>query len=202
MTDKVHPPLTDRQSAIYDFLKEKIINRGYGPTVREIGNHFGIRSPNGVMCHLKALERKGLITRESHMSRAIQLTDHAQLRPTSLRLAGQIAAGSPVLAVEDEDMVDFSGLFDDEHHFCLRVKGDSMIEDHIAEGDYVVVEKTKNCKDGDIVVALVDGHEATLKRFFREPSRIRLEPANSSMSPIYSNNVEILGVVNGVIRQY
>jgi len=202
MTDKVHPPLTDRQSAIYDFLKEKIINRGYGPTVREIGNHFGIRSPNGVMCHLKALERKGLITRESHMSRAIQLTDHAQLRPTSLRLAGQIAAGSPVLAVEDEDMVDFSGLFDDEHHFCLRVKGDSMIEDHIAEGDYVVVEKTKNCKDGDIVVALVDGHEATLKRFFREPNRIRLEPANSSMSPIYSNNVEILGVVNGVIRQY
>ncbi|MCG6157748.1 transcriptional repressor LexA [Rubinisphaera margarita] len=202
MTDKVHPPLTDRQSAIYDFLKEKIINRGYGPTVREIGNHFGIRSPNGVMCHLKALERKGLITRESHMSRAIQLTDHAQLRPTSLRLAGQIAAGSPVLAVEEEDLVDFSGLFDDENHFCLRVKGESMIEDHIAEGDYVVVERTKNCKDGDIVVALVDGNEATLKRFFREPSRIRLEPANSSMSPIYSNNVEILGVVNGVIRQY
>lgn len=202
MAAKVHPPLTERQSAIYDFLKEKIMNRGYGPTVREIGNHFGIRSPNGVMCHLKALERKGLITRESHMSRAIQLTNHAQMRPTAMRLAGQIAAGSPVLAIEEEDRVDFSNLFSDDNQFCLRVKGDSMIEDHIAEGDYVIVEKKKTCKDGEIVVALVDGQDATLKRFYREPNRIRLEPANSTMKPIYSNNVEILGVVNGVIRQY
>lgn len=202
MIEKTHPPLTERQSAIYDFLKEKIVNRGYGPTVREIGNHFGIRSPNGVMCHLKALERKGLITRESHMSRAIQLTDHSQMRSTTMKLAGQIAAGSPVLAVEDQETIDFSGLFNDRDQFCLRVKGESMIEDHIAEGDYVVVERTTNCSDGDIVVALVDGTEATLKRFFKEPNRIRLEPANSSMQPIYSNNVEILGVVSGVIRQY
>lgn len=202
MASKVHPPLTERQSAIYDFLKEKIMNRGYGPTVREIGNHFGIRSPNGVMCHLKALERKGLITRESHMSRAIQLTNHAQMRPTAMRLAGQIAAGSPVLAVEEEDRVDFSNLFSSEDQYCLRVKGDSMIEDHIAEGDYVIVEKRKSCKDGEIVVALVDGQDATLKRFYREPNRIRLEPANSSMQPIYSNNVDILGVVTGMIRQY
>ncbi|MCA8983274.1 MAG: transcriptional repressor LexA [Planctomycetaceae bacterium] len=202
MVSKAHPPLTEKQSAIYDFLKDKIMNRGYGPTVREIGNHFGIRSPNGVMCHLKALERKGLITRESHMSRAIQLTDQMQMRPTTMRLAGQIAAGSPVLAVEQEERVDFSGLFDDNNHFCLRVKGDSMIEDHIAEGDYVIVEKKKTCKDGDIVVALVEGQDATLKRFYREPSRIRLEPANSTLKPIYTNNCEILGVVNGVIRQY
>ena len=202
MVNKVHPPLTERQSAIYDFLKEKIMNRGYGPTVREIGNHFGIRSPNGVMCHLKALERKGLISRESHMSRAIQLTDHAQMRQTTMRLSGQIQAGMPVLAIEEEDRVDFSGLFDDDHHFCLRVKGDSMIEDHIAEGDYVIVRKTNTCSEGDIVVALVDGQDATLKRFYSEPGRIRLEPANSTMSPIYSNNVEVLGVVNGVIRQY
>ena len=202
MVNKIHPPLTERQQAIYDFLKEKIMNRGYGPTVREIGNHFGIRSPNGVMCHLKALERKGLITRESHMSRAIQLTDHSQLRSTSMKLAGQIQAGNPVLAIEDEDKVDFSGLFDDDTRFCLRVKGDSMIEDHIAEGDYVVVSKQSTCNDGDIVVALVDGSDATLKRFYKEPNRVRLEPANSSMKPIFSNNVEILGVVNGVIRQY
>jgi len=199
---KVHPPLTERQQAIYDFLKEKIMNRGYGPTVREIGNHFGIRSPNGVMCHLKALERKGLITRESHMSRAIQLTDHSQLRSTSMALAGQIQAGNPVLAVENEDKIDFSGLFDDDGRFCLRVKGDSMIEDHITEGDYVVVTKQSTCSDGDIVVALVDGTDATLKRFYREPDRVRLEPANSSMQPIYSNNVEVLGVVSGVIRQF
>src|SRR5581483_3220209 len=99
------PALTSRQKQIYDFLKDKIRNRGYGPTVREIGTHFGIRSPNGVMCHLKALERKGLISRESHMSRAIQLAESPQLQP-SLPLAGQIAAGSPVLAVEKQERVD------------------------------------------------------------------------------------------------
>jgi repressor LexA len=195
------PALTSRQKQIYDFLKDKIRNRGYGPTVREIGTHFGIRSPNGVMCHLKALERKGLITRESHMSRAIQLSESPQLR-TSLPLAGQIAAGSPVLAVEESDRIDFGRLFDPEDHYCLRVKGDSMVEDQIASGDYVVVRKQDNCRGGEIVVALVDGHEATLKRFYRERDRVRLEPANSTMKPIYSNNVKVLGVVVGVVRQY
>src|SRR6202453_1494377 len=131
------PALTSRQKQIYDFLKDKILNRGYGPTVREIGTHFGIRSPNGVMCHLNALERKELITRESHMSRAIPLSESAQQR-TSLRLAGQIAAGSPVLAVEESEHIDFAPLFEPEDHFCLRVKGDSMVEDQIASGDYVV----------------------------------------------------------------
>ena len=195
------PALTARQREIYDFLKDKIVNRGYGPTVREIGSHFGIRSPNGVMCHLKALERKGLITRESHMSRAIQLTESPQAR-MSLKLAGQIAAGSPVLAVEQDEQVDFSGLFDKDDHFCLRVKGESMIEDQIADQDYVIVRKQSNCKDGEIVVALVDGEDATLKRFYRTETGARLEPANSAMSPIHSNNVEILGIVVGVVRQF
>lgn len=193
--------LTPRQRDIYDFLRDKILNRGYGPTVREIGNHFGIRSPNGVMCHLKALEKKGLITRESHMSRAIQLSEKPK-RSMSLPLAGQIAAGRPVLAEQQDEKVDFSTLFGSDDHFCLRVKGDSMIEDQIANGDYVVVRKQKTCRDGDIVVALVDGEDATLKRFYREANRIRLVPANSTMKPIYSNNVEILGVVCGVVRQY
>ncbi len=197
----VKPALTARQREIYEFLKDKIINRGYGPTVREIGSHFGIRSPNGVMCHLKALEKKGLITRESHMSRAIQLTDLPKKR-MSLPLRGQIAAGSPVLAVEQDESVDFSGLFESSDHYCLKVKGESMIEDQIAEGDYVIVRKQDVCNDGEIVVALVDGQEATLKRFYREADRIRLEPANSSMQPIYSSNVDILGVVTGVVRQY
>jgi repressor LexA len=201
LTVESKPALTSRQKQIYDFLKDKIRNRGYGPTVREIGTHFGIRSPNGVMCHLKALERKGLISRESHMSRAIQLSESAQSR-TSLPLAGQIAAGSPVLAVEQSEHVDFANLFDAEDHFCLRVKGDSMIEDQIASGDYVVVRKDDTCRDGDIVVALVDENEATLKRFYRERDRVRLEPANSAMKPIYSNNVKVLGVVVGVVRQY
>ena len=116
------PSLTARQRAIYEFLKDKILNRGYGPTVREIGSQFGIRSPNGVMCHLKALEKKGLITREPHMSRAIQLTESPEAR-MSLPLAGQIAAGSPVLAVEEDERIDFSSMFSSDEHFCLRVKG-------------------------------------------------------------------------------
>ncbi len=192
--------LTARQREIYDFLKDKIINRGYGPTVREIGSHFGISSPNGVMCHLKALERKGLITREQHMSRAIQLTKKPKHK-TSLPLAGQVAAGAPVLAEEDRDNKDFGALFDDDH-FCLKVKGDSMIEDHIDEGDYVVVRKQETARDGDIVVALVDGDEATLKRFRQEKNRIRLDPANKRLKPIYASQVDILGKVVGVLRQY
>jgi repressor LexA len=193
--------LTSRQREIYEFLKEKITKRGYGPTVREIGAQFGIRSPNGVMCHLKALEKKGLISRESHMSRAIQLAEQPLSR-MSLPLAGRIAAGNPLLAVEQMEQVDFSSLFDSDEHFCLSVTGNSMIEAQIAEGDYVVVRKQNTCHDGEIVVALVDGEEATLKRFYREPNRVRLEPENSTMQPIYSSNVEVLGVVVGVIRKY
>jgi repressor LexA len=195
------PTLTLRQREIYEFLRDKIVNRGYGPTVREIGQRFGIRSPNGVMCHLKALEKKGLISRESHMSRAIQLSNPPQPR-TSLPLAGLIAAGQPLLALQQEERIDFSGLFNSDDHFCLRVKGDSMIEDHIAEGDYVVVRKQHECRDGDIVVARIDGDEATLKRYYRETHRIRLEPANKGMKPIFSNKVNVEGVVVGVIRQY
>lgn len=195
------PVLTTRQRDIYEFLRDKIVNRGYGPTVREIGTHFGIRSPNGVMCHLKALEKKGLISRESHMSRAIQLS-HPPQPKTSLPLAGQIAAGHPVLAMQQEERVDFSGLFNSDDHFCLRVKGDSMIEDQIAEGDYVIIRRQEECRDGDIVVALIEGQDATLKRFYKETHRVRLEPANKGMRPIFSNKVKVLGVVVGVIRQY
>jgi repressor LexA len=120
----------------------------------------------------------------------------------SLPLAGQIAAGRPVLAEEETERIDFASLFDSEDHFCLKVKGDSMIEDQIAEGDFVVVKQQSEARDGDIVVALVEGQDATLKRFFREHGRIRLEPANSSMQPIYVDDVEILGKVVGVIRRY
>ena len=195
------PSLTKRQRDIYEFLKDKILNRGYGPTVREIGSQFGIRSPNGVMCHLKALEKKGLITREPHMSRAIQLTESPEAR-MSLPLAGQIAAGSPVLAVEEDERIDFSDMFGSDEHFCLRVKGDSMIEDQISDGDYVVVKKQDSCRNGEIVVALVDGQDATLKRFYKESNRVRLEPANSNMKPIFSDNVDVMGVVIGVVRRY
>jgi repressor LexA len=195
-------PLTKRQQLIYEFIKDKILNRGYGPTVREIGAHFGIRSPNGVMCHLKALEKKHMIVRDERMSRAIQLTDAPQLKRTSLPLVGQVAAGTPVLAVENRERVDFAPLFDDSQQFCLKVRGDSMIDAHIADGDYAIIRRQTTARDGDIVVALVDGQEATLKRFYKERGRIRLEPANSSLKPIYSSDVEILGVLVGVIRKY
>jgi repressor LexA len=192
--------LTAKQRAIYDVIKDKIMVRGYGPTVREIGAGFKIKSPNGVMCHLKALEKKGLITRESGMSRAIQLTE--PLNRMALPLHGRIAAGSPIQAIEQQDHVDFGPLFEGEGQFCLRVTGNSMIEAQIADGDYVVVRKQRTARDGEIVVALLNGEEATLKRFFKEPNRVRLEPANSTMQPIYSAHVDILGVVSGVIRKY
>lgn len=194
--------LTDRQREIYDFVQDKIVSRGYGPTVRDIGAHFGIRSPNGVMCHLKALEKKGLISREPGKSRAIQL-NHPPRPKTELPLVGLVAAGSPVLAEEQAETIDFAPLFESDEHFCLRVKGDSMIEDHIDEGDFVVVKKQASARDGQIVVAVVDeGTDATLKRFYRENGRVRLQPANATMDPIYSSNVAIRGVVTGVIRQY
>lgn len=192
--------LTSRQQAIYDFLKDKIRTRGYGPTVREIGAKFGIRSPNGVMCHLKALEKKGLISRESHMSRAIQLSE--PISGMTLPLAGRIAAGSPIEAVEQTERVDFSPLFEPSDHFCLKVAGQSMIEAQIADGDFAVIKKQSTADNGQIVAALVDGQEATLKRFYRERDRVRLEPANSSMQPIYASDVNVLGVLVGVIRKY
>lgn len=191
--------LTHRQKAIYEFLKDKIQLRGYGPTVREIGTEFGIRSPNGVMCHLKALEKKGLITRESHMSRAIQLAE--PVSRMSLPLAGRIAAGQPLEAVEQTEHVDFSSLFDQDRHFCLRVSGQSMIDAQIADGDFVVIRKQNTCRDGEIVAALVDGQEATLKYLHHEAGRVRLDPANAAMRPFFPDACEVLGVLVGVIRR-
>ncbi len=194
--------LTRRQRMVYEFIRDKIRTRGYGPTVREIGSAFGIRSPNGVMCHLKALERKGLIIRERNMSRAIQLA----LEPVEERglpLAGRIAAGVLHEAIEQNERVDFADLFDprDKSLFVLQVNGDSMIEDQIADGDYVIVRKQRTARKGQIVVALTDEGEATLKRWFPEKNRIRLQPANRAMKPLYVKNARVLGVVEGVVRR-
>jgi len=194
--------LTERQKAIYEFIRDKIRNRGYGPTVREIGTQFEITSPNGVVCHLKALEKKGMITREPNMSRAIQLKAEP-IEDRTLPLYGRIAAGVLHEAVEQEDRVDFETLFDpaDKDLFVLEVHGDSMIEDQIADGDYVVVRRQRAARKGQIVVAITDEGEATLKRWFPEKNRIRLEPANSSMKPIYVRDAKVLGVVVGVVRK-
>jgi repressor LexA len=193
--------LTSRQREVFDFMRDLIENRGYGPTVREIGQHFSINSPNGVMCHLKALEKKGLITREPNMSRAIQLTDACR-EEAGIPLLGQIAAGSLTEAIEQAERFEFENWFPKKkNQFALKVKGDSMIEAQIADGDVVIVRKTKTAHKGDIVVALTDEGEATLKYWFPEANRIRLQPANSSMKPIYCRNVQVLGVVTGVVRR-
>jgi repressor LexA len=192
--------LTDRQRDIYLFIRDKIQNRGYGPTVREIGDNFQIGSPNGVMCHLKALEKKGLISREPNMSRAIQLTAEPE-EVKGLPMVGRIAAGVLHEAIEQDERVDFEAMFNNKNLFVLEVSGESMIEAQIADGDYVVVRKQRTARDGQIVVAETDEGEATLKRWFVEKNRIRLEPANSSMKPIYVKNAKILGVVVGVVRQ-
>ena len=197
-----HEQLTDRQQAVYEFIRDKIRNRGYGPTVREIGLQFEIRSPNGVMCHLKALEKKGLISREPNMSRAIQLAAEP-LRETGLPLAGRIAAGMLHEAIEQDERIDLAAMFNNEseNRFVLKVDGNSMIDEHIADGDYVVIRKQKTARKGQIVVALTDDNEATLKRWFPEKNRIRLEPANASMKPIFVKNARVLGVVEGVVRK-
>jgi repressor LexA len=192
--------LTARQREVYDFIKDKIRGRGYGPTVREIGDHFDISSPNGVMCHLKALEKKGIISREPNMSRAIQLTDAG--RDEGFPLVGQIAAGSLSEAIEQAERLNLEEFFPaKKNSFALRVRGDSMIEAQIADGDIVICRRTKTAHKGDIVVALTDEGEATLKYWFPEANRIRLQPANSSMKPIYARDVQVLGVVTGVIRK-
>jgi len=194
--------LTSRQREVYDFIREKIRTRGYGPTVREIGTNFKISSPNGVMCHLKALEKKGLITREPNMSRAIMLsTESFDSQRPGLRLAGRIAAGMLHEAVEQNETIDFGELFDSDDLFVLEVSGDSMIEDQIADGDYVVIRKQDTAGKGEIVVALTEENEATLKRWYPEADRIRLEPANSTMKPIYVKNARVLGVCVGVVRK-
>src|SRR5580704_5183673 len=161
--------LTDKQKAVYEFIRDKIRTRGYGPTVREIGTEFDISSPNGVVCHLKALEKKRMITREANLSRAIQLTAEP-IDARTLPLYGQIAAGVLHEAVEQHETVDFETMFDpaDKDLFVLEVHGESMIEDQIADGDYVVVRKQRTARDGQIVVALTDEGEATLKRFYLE----------------------------------
>jgi repressor LexA len=197
-----HEQLTERQQAVYEFIRDKIRNRGYGPTVREIGQQFSIRSPNGVMCHLKALEKKRLIVREPNMSRAIRLAaDPVEER--GLPLAGRIAAGVLHEAIEQQERVDFSEMFNGEDRdlIVLQVDGESMIEDQIANGDFVVVRKQKTARKGQIVVALTDEGEATLKRWYPEKNRIRLEPANATMQPIFVKNAQVLGVVVGVVRK-
>ncbi|QDT10082.1 transcriptional repressor LexA [Planctomycetes bacterium K23_9] len=191
--------LTDRQQNVYDMIRELIVGRGYGPTVREIGEHFGIKSPNGVMCHLRALERKGLIRRSPNKSRAIELTQVADRNGNSLPLAGMVAAGPTSLAFAKNNRVDFSEMFFQDDRFILRVSGDSMIDAHITDGDYVIIQKQEKADPGQLVVAQTPTGE-TLKYWHPEGDRIRLQPANKLMEPIYVKDAKVIGIAVGVVR--
>ena len=205
--------LTGRQQEIWTFLVDYVDRLGYPPTVREIGEAVGLASPSTVHAHLANLERAGLLRRDPTKPRALELAGRAERASAAasartaelpkLPLIGQIAAGGPLLAeqnVEDEIAVPETLRGD----FLLRVRGESMIEAGILDGDIVVVRRTQDARNGEIVVALAgddeSADEATVKTFYREKGRIRLQPENASMEPIYAEHVQILGTVTGVFR--
>lgn len=199
--------LTSRQRQIYEFITRSIEERGYPPTLREIGAHMSIRSTNGVNDHLKALEKKGWITREDLKSRALRPVQPSS-QTVEIPLVGRVAAGQPLLAVENiEDTVKVDRFFIGQTRevFALRVQGDSMIEDGIYDGDYIFVRKQLAADKGDIVVAMIEG-EATVKRYYPEGDVIRFQPANAHMEPILVRrrdfrSVNLIGIVIGVYRK-
>jgi repressor LexA len=227
--------LTSRQREILDFISSSIVERGFPPTLREIGEHFQIRSTNGVNDHLKALEKKGHLRREDLKSRAmrpiitspdggaeivplrrgaamgtggVELVQHNDEDMAEIPILGRVAAGQPILAVENAtDTVRVDRMLIGNHRevFGLRIVGESMIDDGIFDGDYVFVKKTPSANNGDIVVAMIEG-EATVKRYYPEGDRIRFQPANSNMLPIIVRradfkSVDIIGIVVGVYRK-
>ncbi|HEY2901675.1 MAG TPA: transcriptional repressor LexA [Polyangia bacterium] len=219
--DDTRGVLTDRQQEILDFISQSIVERGYPPTLREIGTHFGIRSTNGVNDHLRALEKKGYLQREDLKSRALRPVsmggqpslstrerDDARDDIVEVPLVGRVAAGVPLLAVENvQDTVQVDRFFIGQTRevFALRVKGESMIEDGIFDGDFIFVRKQLQANRGDTVVAMIND-EATVKRYYPEGDTIRFQPANASMQPILVKkrefkSINIIGVVIGVYRK-
>ncbi len=195
--------LTKRQKEIFDYIRKYAAKTGYPPTVREIGKAVGLHSSSTVHAHLANLERIGLLRRDPTKPRAIELlVDKAkQALRKGLPVVGEVAAGEPVLAEENiEEYLELPGVIGGEDgDYILRVKGDSMKDAGILEGDYVVVKQADDATNGEIVVALLE-HEATVKRFFREKDRIRLQPENSAYKPIRTKNAQLLGKVVGVFR--
>ncbi|MEE9258699.1 MAG: transcriptional repressor LexA [Nitrospinaceae bacterium] len=197
--------LTKRQKEIFQYLKDHIENKGYAPSIMEIGKRFKLSSPATVHKHLVHLEKKGVIRKEQNFSRAIEIVDQAMKgRSGEYVLWGSIAAGKPIEALEDREVVSILPDRTDKETFVLRVRGDSMIEDHIQDGDYVIVEKRDWAENGETVIALIDNDRATLKRFYREKDHVRLQPANPEVMPIIVNDgdFQIQGVVIGIMRKF
>jgi repressor LexA len=197
--------LTARQQEILDFIRKEVREKGYPPSVREIGEAVNLSSSSTVHSHLERLEKLGYIRRDPTKPRAIEILSESSTAPApviNVPLIGRVAAGSPILA--EQNVEDIYPLPKDfvlyEDAFMLKVRGDSMIETGIFDGDLVVVRRTTDARNGEIVVALV-GEEATVKRFFREKDCIRLQPENSAMEPIMVKDVTILGKVTGLLRK-
>lgn len=196
--------LTKRQSEIFEFIKAQIDKTGYPPTVREIGQGLGLHSPSTVHAHLAKLERSGVLRRDPSKPRAIEiLVERTKrvMRP-AVPLVGQVAAGTPILAEENiEDQLEIPAVIGaDDGDYALRVKGDSMRDAGILEGDYVIVEKRNTARNGEIVVALLADGEATLKRFYKDADRVRLVAENPRYAPIVARDVALQGVVVGLVR--
>ncbi len=199
--------LTDRQQQTYDFLRAYIVRHGVAPKLREIAEHLGITSRGTVHRYLGALVEAGLIVVEADRARGIELVEEAGggFRKFTLPLVGRIAAGHPIEAIPDQDEIDLSEFFIRPNRFVLKVTGDSMIEDGILDGDMVVVEQSSTARDGEIVVALIDNEEATLKHLQRnKDGSITLVPANRNLSPMRyaQERVQIQGIVVGQFRAY
>ena len=199
--------LTPRQKEILDYLGRHIEKKGYAPTIEEIGEHFGLSSLATVHKHLTNLQGKGLIKREWNRSRALELVPtRVTVKAVEVPLMGRVAAGTPIEAVQSTETIFVpEDMLGRRETYVLQVKGDSMIEEQIRDGDYVIVEDRQSARDGEMVIALLSGENATLKKFYRESGgTIRLQPANSTMKPIYvdEEDVRVRGVVIGVLRKY
>lgn len=199
-------PLTRRQREILDYLKEFIDERGYAPSLEEIGSRFGLSSLATVHKHLMNLQEKGFIRRAWNRSRSVELVQaRAGGRAVDLPLLGYVAAGEPIEAVAGAETVTVpEDLVGARETYALRVRGNSMIDEQIRDGDLVVVEDRRVARNGEMVVALIDGSDVTLKTFYREKNHIRLQPANEALAPIIAKpeTVQVQGVVIGVIRRY
>ena len=206
MEPAVQQPLTKRQREILDYLQEFIQQHGYAPSLEEIGHRFSLSSLATVHKHLTNLEEKGFIRRSWNRSRSVELlSSRVGHRAIELPLLGFVAAGSPIEAVPSNETIAVpDDLVGRRETYVLRVRGDSMIDEQIRDGDFVVVEDRKTAENGEMVIALVGGSDVTLKKFYRENGRVRLQPANPTMQPIMvdASNVQVQGVVVGVMRKY
>ncbi len=199
-------PLTRRQRDILEFLRSYVEEHGISPTLEEIAAYFNVNKVT-VFGHVAEMERKGVIRRRARgVSRGLEIVDQDEdggADVPSLAILGKIAAGAPIETIEEPEQLDFASFMPEGRDvYALEVSGTSMIEDAIADGDIVLIERKSTARDGETVVAVLPDGEATLKRFYREKGRIRLQPANSAMEPIYVTDVEIRGVVIGVVRKY